>query len=261
MTMTTINTSDRSSHPRWETRVIHLNIANPTPSQAQPPLASHQSEPANPSNPLFSASYLKQEFPDHYSPAPQAESESAVHPAVQLQGFINGLGQEGWEFVGVYPIGQLVMMFFRRPMLYEPGPHPRVDQPASASDPPEPSPSSQAAVMDQIMRRLDALERVAGSMPQAPLARRSFVRILNAMQLQQLPQGPTLSTQHAANALGLRSAGGLLTYGSRHGFPAGLVKVVSNGLAAVYLGTEKRQRGGSSVRLWKVIPQSSLPTE
>jgi hypothetical protein len=61
--------------------------------------------------------------------------------------------------------------------------------------------------------------------------------------------------------MGLRSAGGLLTFGARHGFPPGLVKLVSNGMAAVYLGTEKRQRGGRSIRLWKVLPQSALPPQ
>jgi hypothetical protein len=257
--MSTSNNSDQYPHQRWETRVIHLNIANPTPAQAHPPQASHQPESSNPSNVLFSETYLKQEFPDHYSPPPQAECESSLHPAVQLQGFINGLGQEGWEFVGVYPIGQLVMMFFRRPRLPEVGYQPPVDPRPTHSEPT--ASSLQAAEMDQIMRRLDALERLAGCRTPTSSSRRSTTRILTGIQLQQLPHAPSLSTQHAATALGLRSAGGLLTYGSRHGFPPGLVKVVSNGLAAIYLGTEKRQRGGSSVRLWKVIPQSSLPAE
>jgi hypothetical protein len=255
MTMST----NTNSHQRWETRVIHLNIANPPPQQGQPAQGSAHPEPVPTQNPLFSESYLKQEFPDHYSPPPQAANEPAQHPAVQLQGFINGLGQEGWEFVGVFPIGQLVMMFFRRPLPPEAGDqHPIAPGTVSRDDQ---APATQTAVVEQIMQRLDALERAVGSKPKSPLARRSEVRILNPMQLQQLPQTPLLSTQHAATALGLRSAGGLLTYGSRHGFPAGLVKVVNNGLAAVYLGTEKRQRGGSSIRLWKVIPQSALPIQ
>ena len=174
---------------------------------------------------------------------------------MQLQGFINGLGQEGWEFVGVFPIGQLVMMFFRRPFLTESGQQPPKDVVTPLS-------TSQAVGLGQILQRLEALERAAGS-KQHPrmMPPRSTARILTAKQLQLLPQAALLSTQDAATALGLRSAGGLLTYGSRHGYPEGLVKVASSGLAAVYLGTEKRQRGGSSIRLWKVIPQSALPIQ
>ena len=41
--------------------------------------------------------------------------------ATQLQLHMNKLGQDGWEFVGVFPVGQLVMMFFRRPVLEAPG--------------------------------------------------------------------------------------------------------------------------------------------
>ena len=245
---------------RWETRVIHLNIAPPTP--AGPPTQGAPQAAQTPSqSPLFSESYLKQEFPDHYSPPPQADNGPAQHPAVQLQGFINGLGQEGWEFVGVFPIGQLVMMFFRRPVPPErSNPHPG-EQPPVVSD--DHSTDNHNAVLDQILRRLEALERTGKAASEQPsrFIPRANPRILDPVECEQLPLSPTLSTQDAARALGLRSAGGLLSYGSRHGYPTGLVKLVSSGMAAVYLGTEKRQRGGSSIRLWKVIPQSALPPQ
>lgn len=248
------------SRQRWETRVIHLNIAPPTPA-ALPTQGAALAEPTPSQNPLFSESYLKQEFPDHYSPPPQADNGPAQHPAVQLQGFINGLGQEGWEFVGVFPIGQLVMMFFRRPVPPEvSNPHPGEQRPVASN---EPSTVNHNAVLAQILRRLDALERTSATTSEQPsrFIRRAAARILNPVECEQLPLSPTLSTQDAARALGLRSAGGLLSYGSRHGYPTGLVKLVSSGMAAVYLGTEKRQRGGSSIRLWKVIPQSALPPQ
>ncbi len=270
-------TSSFSPSQRWETRVIHLNIANDPPAA---PAQGPQPAPSSAQNPLFSASYLKQEFPDHYAGAQQPAGEQSQHPAVQLQGFINGLGQEGWEFVGVFPIGQLVMMFFRRS--FPQGPTPAAPQ---VPDPPAESPlPALEPLLQQILQRLEALEGAAllqqqGQSAQSPRpalrrsnppsrqpappmgARRAEVRVLNQVQRQHLPPEPALPTLHAATALGLRSPGGLLTYGARHGFPPGLVKLVNNGMAAVYLGTEKRQGGGKSIRLWKVLPQSALPPE
>jgi hypothetical protein len=113
-------TTTTGAHQRWETRVIHLNIDSTPPAppvqgpqQSPPP----QQVPPPAQNPLFSESYLKQEFPDHYTGAAKPGAEQSQHPAAQLQGFINGFGQEGWEFIGIFPVGQLVMMFFRRPQL------------------------------------------------------------------------------------------------------------------------------------------------
>jgi hypothetical protein len=268
---------------RWETRVIHLNIANDPPGA---PLqgGAHQ-EPAPTQNPVFSETYLKQEFPDHYSPPQQPGLDQSQHPAAQLQSFINGLGQEGWEFVGVFPISQLVMMFFRRPLPEEPQPTEQapVDLAEQApADSVEQSVQDLQPLLQQILQRLEALEGSA-SLPQqsqepqpalrtsrttrprtaASLtsSRRAPVRVLNPLQRQQLPPEPSLPTLHAATALGLRSPGGLSDYGARHGFPPGLVKLVSNGMAAVYLGTEKRQSGGKLTRLWKVMPQTALPPQ
>jgi hypothetical protein len=236
---------------RWETRVIHLNIANTPPGPPAPAPAPQQEEPPTSQRPLFSETYLKQEFPDHYSPPQQPGSDQSQHPAVQLQGFINGLGQEGWEFVGVFPIGQLVMMFFRRPLPVEAQPEPAVESAAS----------SQQDVLQQILQRLEALEGASAPRRTITTSSKTPARVLNPIEQDQLPPAPSLPTQHAATAMGLRSAGGLLTFGARHGFPPGLVKLVSNGMAAVYLGTEKRQRGGRSIRLWKVLPQSALPPQ
>ena len=88
---------------RWETRVIHLNIANTPPGPPAPAPAPQQEEPPTSQRPLFSETYLKQEFPDHYSPPQQPGSDQSQHPAVQLQGFINGLGQEGCNSLGCSP--------------------------------------------------------------------------------------------------------------------------------------------------------------
>ena len=78
-------------------------------------------------------------------------------------------------------------------------------------------------------------------------------------QLQQLPQADVLSTARAAQALGLRSPASLLNFGARHGYQLGLVKLASNGMAAVYRGTEERQSGGKAIRLWQVVAAEQLP--
>jgi hypothetical protein len=173
-----------------------------------------------------------------------------------------------------------VMMFFRRPQLEPQGPPGGL-----AQDPVSQNPVSQEQpLLQQILKRLEALEAAPSPLPNTPLPSvplpttplpttslhttplpkpsgrpRADVLLLNPLQLQQLPAEASLPTTHAATALGLRSPSALLNYGSRHGFPIGLVKLVANGMAAVYLGTEKRQGGGSLSRLWKVLPQSSLP--
>ena len=116
---------------RWESRVIHLNV-NPSPQgqskqkpsaggsgESPPPEKSKQQQPnqVQQQKPIFSESYLKHEFPDHYPQGGVPDKPAAPqHPATQLQNFINKFGQEGWEFMGINTIGQLVLMFFRRPL-------------------------------------------------------------------------------------------------------------------------------------------------
>jgi hypothetical protein len=255
-TMSEIITAATSTPQRWETRVIHLNIANTPTTQPQQAPQQPNEQAGNP-KPPFSENYLKQEFPDHYSPQQPTGSDPSQHPAIQLQGFINGLGQEGWEFIGVFPVGQLVMMFFRRPLPAQPA----ADEPAPATTQPQ-------DLLQQILQRLDALEggatrasHVTHSERISTETNQNKPRILTASQLQQLPQEPSLPTQHAVKALGLRSASGLLNYGSRHGFRPGLVKLVNNGMVAVYIGSEKPLRGGRAIRLWKVLHQSGLPPQ
>lgn len=264
---------------RWESRVIHLNVnPNPQGQVQQKPSAEGRSEqpPAEPKNqqqqqpqkPIFSETYLKHEFPNHYPQGAGSEKPSVPqHPATQLQNFINKFGQEGWEFMGINTIGQLVLMFFRRPLPPESA---ATTLPSTAATPQSASPSSglaqpapatsqgQEAVLQQILQRLEALE---GSKPEASSAATplSPAEILSPELQAQLPDTPLLPTAGAAEALGLRSAGGLLSYGSRHNYPIGLVKRTNTGMVAVYLGTEQRPSGGKPIRLWKVLPLSALP--
>ena len=67
-----------------------------------------------------------------------------------------------------------------------------------------------------------------------------------------------MPTCHAAKALNFRSYATLAGYGSRHGYPLGLVKEGLNQMAAVYIGMEQGDRGGRARRLWVVVPVARL---
>jgi hypothetical protein len=269
--------------PLWEFKVIHINVEDSTSKPAEPAQGAPASAPAvappQPGQPIFSPDYLRQEFPQHYA---------QQHPAMQLQTFLNAQGQEGWDFIGCFPLGSLSMMFFRRP------------QPAPVVLPPSAPPASQddprlerlQQSLDTVLHRLAALEaRPAGvaspvqSKPKrqvtlpAPVAaptkrlpeilrlerRRSPApqskrpQVLNLDQRNQLPAGRAVPTVHAAEAMGFRSYASLLGFGAKHGYRPGLVKPGPNGLSAVYLGLEKRSGGGKDVRLWRVVPSDQLP--
>ena len=354
---------------RWEYQVIHLNVEDsskasqaPSPGAASAP--EQPSAPADPNPPLagqpvFSKAYLEQEFPDFYSnppsqpqQPPQAQQQ-ANHPALQLQQFLNGHGQQGWSLVGIYPLGSLLMMFFRRripdppapqssvatPIAKQPYPAPATAEPlqppavAMAASPAESGadhPSSPGMAepggppvtdwLQQIMHRLESLEgRIASPSPplamsepapvQAPTdipvvdgssqrpavsgERRSRRRssssqsppsgpslvtsatssgqpvvaasagvgeafILSASLLSSLQQEVGMPTFHAAKALNFRSYATLAGYGSRHGYPLGLVKEGANKMAAVYVGLDPGDRGGRAKRLWVVVPVERL---
>ena len=352
---------------RWEYQVIHLNVEDsskatqapgPGPTSAtpaQPPSPPAPETPPIAGQPVFSKAYLEQEFPDFYSNPPSQPpqqppqgQQQANHPALQLQQFLNGHGQQGWSLVGIYPLGSLLMMFFRR-RIPEPAGSPipaaapiAQQQPASPGGAPQIPPAQPAPPvapeqaeagtppvthwLQQIMQRLESLEgripsppseqpapaadpipdpgvaQVASSAPPAePIQRRavgsserrlrrrssasqapvasasaspaatitdpaavpepgslSQVLILSASHLAILQEEVGLPTFHAAKALDFRSYATLAGYGSRHGYPLGLVKEGPNQMAAVYIGLEQGDRGGRARRLWAVVPVARL---
>ena len=261
---------------RWETRVIHLNLSS-KPGGSPPPKAEAES-PSDSPKPIFSENYLKQEFPDHYTetghPKDKPPAQKPQHPATQLQLHMNKLGQDGWEFVGVFPVGQLVMMFFRRPI---PDPPPTLPAPGAAEispasvQSPQPaassvSPGDLQPVLQQILDRLERLEHQGSqqippalAVPSPAKVSAGDVQVLSQEHCRHLTGDAVFPTAKAAEALGLKSPASLLNFGARHGYPVGLVKHSANGKAAVYLGSQLREGGGKAVRLWKVIASSALP--
>ena len=119
----------------WEYQVIHINVEPPKPPgqpadgpAAAPPAAGEGSG----NKPMFSETFLKKEFPQFYEKPPtEGSSAQAQHPAHQLQTFLNGHGDQGWELIGVFPVGNLTMMFFRRPKPSEPKPAKQAQEPAA----------------------------------------------------------------------------------------------------------------------------------
>jgi hypothetical protein len=160
----------------WEYQVIHINVEPPRPQSPPPPADGAATTPpvageSSGGKPMFSDTFLKKEFPQFYQKPPTEGSASqAQHPAHQLQTFLNGHGAQGWELIGVFPVGNLTMMFFRRSKHSEPKPtrpaqEPAAMKPAMASDSAS-GPAAEAAdnaaaregTLHEVLRRLEQIE-------------------------------------------------------------------------------------------------------
>ncbi|MEB3264769.1 MAG: hypothetical protein VKJ66_10400 [Synechococcus sp.] len=95
-------------HPLWEYRVLHINVdSNAPPGPPNPKDDSTRLGGA------LSPEFLEREFPEQYKGAPR----KAMHPAEQLQGFLNQLGRQGWELTETTQVGPLLMFIFKRPAM------------------------------------------------------------------------------------------------------------------------------------------------
>ena len=118
---------------QWEYQVIRLNVEPPVaaappvePTPESPTRGSSGGSSAAAPQPAadqgrfkagFSEAYLREEFPRYYdNPPPQAQAHGhAEDPGSQLQGFLNGHGQQGWELVGFQHAAPHVFIVFKRP--------------------------------------------------------------------------------------------------------------------------------------------------
>lgn len=224
----------------WQYKVIHINVEGD-----QPAPASGEALPA--ATPPFTKSYLEQEFPGYYTPpgspgTPPSPAPSSQHPARQLEDFLNRLGGDGWTMVGIFPLGQLLMLILRRaqPSQVPPG----VDSPAQA----------------EILSRLQALETRLNAQDPAAVKGSAPAECLSSATVEALKQQhQPLSGSEAARALGFRSTASLTNLGNRAGYPLGLIKRGPGGTVAIYAGTaEPSGRGGGARRLWLVLRQEQL---
>ena len=272
-----------NNHPVWEYRVIHLNVSPPAgPSQAKsarsvsdgppppsvkPPPKPTPSPTAEPQksgspNPIFSQAYLEQEFPSFYSHPPSSRQGGgggggggqSSHPAHQLQNFLNTNGENGWELVGFYPVGPLMLMIFRRQKFVE------VEQSTTVSSETS-STASSPDLVSRILERLEQLESAVGAGSGAKSASAdsqgsSHPRILSTEELRPLEKLPHLTTLQAAEAIGYRSVDTLQRFLRRYGSKPGLVKANNSGVAVVYLGRLVDSESGREQGMWCLLPDS-----
>ena len=232
--------------PQWEYQVIHLNVDS-----------GKGGEPSKGQNvpPPFTKNYLEQEFPQHYTP-PQPEAGGGagppppLHPAKQLQNFLNGHGAQGWNLVGIFPLGSLLMMVMRRRSGAELQAEEIVKEP-SAANPRQPA-------LQELIERLEALERRLPSSATATATPLDEGSVLDTTTLETLAAEPSVSAREAATALGYRSTASLSNLGSRAGYPIGLVKLGVNGKVAVYRGVSPSSSGGKAQRHWVVVRLNRL---
>ena len=283
----------------WDYLVIHLNVENNTDGKSAKGSSDStgDSQSTGASRGIFSESFLRKEFPQFYEAnSPGANPATPQHPAQQLQNFLNRQGGQGWDLIGVYPLGALLMMIFRRPKIPAP-PAPEAiaptTNPAAASTPTS-SPASSPArsnggdgpsaatgeLLANLVRRVEALEARLLAQPadpetevlQGPIDTEAAQQLEGLSQPAAKPAPVLLSPEtmarlgnqvpipasEAARALGLRSATSLANLGARHGYPPGLIKQGNQGLIAIYTGTGPALRGGNLRRLWIVVPAESL---
>jgi len=246
---------------QWEYQVIHLNVDGGTPpagGASGPGGAGSEGKGPGPQPTPFTKSYLEQEFPEHYrNPGAPIGPEPPQHPARQLQTFLNGHGAQGWSLVGIFPLGTLLMMIFRRRLSAPPAVAPLEVAPLEAPSNPE---------LMAVLQRLEALESRLEAPPTSTSPKQGSSNadgtVLPPAQLQRFSGVEALTTLMAAQALGYRSAASLANHGARHGYTPGLVKLGPNGQAAIYRGQASGQGvgggGGKDRRLWIVVPSSVL---
>jgi hypothetical protein len=221
---------------------------------------------------VFSKEYLEKEFPGFYGSGGQATSQEQ-HPAQQLRGFLNMQGREGWQLLGIYSLGQLLMMIFRRPLVSA---VPAAAGASSAAAAPPPATPTEKGALERILERLESLERrldagetqalpapapdAASPPPSAPAATGlgplealQDGQILSAERCRELEGYGRLPSAEAARLLGFRSAASLLNLAARSGYRPGLIKRGVEGRVAIYVGSERNDRGGRDRRLWVVL--------
>ena len=283
----------------WDYLVIHLNVENNTDGKSAKGSSDStgDSQSTGASRGIFSESFLRKEFPQFYEAnSPGANPATPQHPAQQLQNFLNRQGGQGWDLIGVYPLGALLMMIFRRPKIpasAAPEAIAPTTNPAVASSPTSSAASSPARsnggdgqspaseqLLANLVRRVEALEARLLAQPadpetevlQRPIDTEAAQQLEGLSQPAAKPAPVLLSPEtmarlgnqvpipasEAARALGLRSATSLANLGARHGYPPGLIKQGNQGLIAIYTGTGPALRGGNLRRLWIVVPAESL---
>ena len=100
----------------WEYQVVRINV--------EPTGVNNKTTQSPDAEPVFSESYLKQEFPTYYAQPPastEARSNNPTDPALQLQAFLNTQGEDNWEAIGLQVAGPHTFAIFKRPKAIDKG--------------------------------------------------------------------------------------------------------------------------------------------
>ena len=89
--------------PQWDYRVIGININPIQPSNAN--------KAAKKMGENFSPEFLQKQFPEEY------QSQRSTNMALQCQQVIQIYGKYGWEHYQQGQLGNMAMLYFRRPSL------------------------------------------------------------------------------------------------------------------------------------------------
>ena len=95
----------KNGNDTWEYKVIHINVNN-----------NKQQRPSNPSaaskklQGTLSPEFISQQFPEVY----KKKTIQGNHPAQQLEGFLNQMGNQGWELLEISEVGGPLFFFFKR---------------------------------------------------------------------------------------------------------------------------------------------------
>ena len=234
---------------RWEYKLIHLNVAPSSgasvSTQGSGSSSSSPSPTSSQSASVFSQAYLEQEFPGFYSHSSGGgQAAQSTNPVLQLQGFLNAQGQDRWCLIGLYNVGPLLLMVFRRRL---------------ADQPPAPPAAVQEPVLSEILQRLQRLELGQKSSPRSAPTRAVTSEeawVLAEDRYRSLSRDSLCTAAEASRRLGFRSTVSLHSFVRRHGYVPGLVKVGASGWAAVYDG--ELSIGGRRRHSWLLVKASDL---
>ena len=106
-----------TSSQQWNYFVLNLNIVKPNP-------APNPEEASKKLKGSLSPSFIKDQFPQAYKEVKQGPSlEKQIHV------FLEELGAKGWELISIYPVGEKLLFFFKRPALIDPARSPESSDP------------------------------------------------------------------------------------------------------------------------------------
>ena len=94
---------DPTSFLQWNYFILNLNVVKPNP-------APNPEEASKKLKGSLSPSFIKDQFPQAYEEVKQGPSLEK-----QIQILLEELGAQGWELISIYPIGEKLLFFFKRP--------------------------------------------------------------------------------------------------------------------------------------------------